>query len=182
MAPYLRQEELGDTVRLLYRGTLRVLLILLHDFPEFVSDYHNDLCDVIPSTCIQLRNLVLSAFPRSLRLPDPFTPSLKIDLLPEIHFSPRVLSDSSVILKDVKKDLDLYLQDRKTSVFLKELLKKLKDENGEYNVPLLNAVVFYVGIDTIIKGTPVHQGPPMEIYQYLLTEPDSKGNIIYIYV
>ncbi|GAA5806524.1 hypothetical protein HPULCUR_012060 [Helicostylum pulchrum] len=180
LAPYLRQEELGDTVRLLYRGTLRVLLILLHDFPEFVSDYHNDLCDVIPSTCIQLRNLVLSAFPRSLRLPDPFTPSLKIDLLPEIHFSPRVLSDSSVILKDVKKDLDLYLQDRKTSVFLKELLKKLKDENGEYNVPLLNAVVFYVGIDTIIKGTPVHQGPPMEIYQYLLTEPDSKGRYLFL--
>ena len=33
---------------------------------------------------MQMRNLVLSAFPRAMRLPDPFTPNLKVDLLPEI--------------------------------------------------------------------------------------------------
>lgn len=57
---------------------LRTLLVLLHDFPEFLSDYHLSFCDVIPPSCIQLRNLVLAAFPRSMRLPDPFTPNLKV--------------------------------------------------------------------------------------------------------
>jgi hypothetical protein len=27
---------------------------------------------------LQMRNLILSAFPRSMRLPDPFTPNLKV--------------------------------------------------------------------------------------------------------
>lgn len=61
------------------KGTLRVLLVLLHDFPEFLCDYHYGFCDVIPPNCIQLRNLILSAFPRNMRLPDPFTPNLKVE-------------------------------------------------------------------------------------------------------
>ena len=76
--PYLQRGELTDAVRLLYKGTLRVLLVLLHDFPEFLCDNHFVLCEVIPSTCIQLRNLVLSAFPKAMRLPDPFTPNPKV--------------------------------------------------------------------------------------------------------
>lgn len=68
-------------VRLLYKGMLRVLLVLLHDFPEFLCEYHYVLCDVVPTTCIQMRNLILSAFPRNMRLPDPFTPNLKVSML-----------------------------------------------------------------------------------------------------
>ena len=52
--------------------------MLLHDFPEFLCDYHFSFCDVIPPNCIQMRNLILSAFPRNMRLPDPFTPNLKV--------------------------------------------------------------------------------------------------------
>ena len=92
LEPFLRQAELTETVRLLYRGTLRLLLVLLHDFPEFLCDHHFNLCDTIPPNCIQMRNLVLSAFPRNMRLPDPFTPNLKVDLLPEISQSPRVVA------------------------------------------------------------------------------------------
>ncbi|KAL7265720.1 hypothetical protein ACSBR1_003496 [Camellia fascicularis] len=49
-------------IHVLYKGTLRVLLVLLHDFPEFLCDYHFSFCDVIPSSCIQMRNVILSAF------------------------------------------------------------------------------------------------------------------------
>lgn len=62
----------------LYKGTLRVLLVLLHDFPEFLCDYHFTFCDVIPPSCIQMRNIILSAFPHNMRLPDPSTPNLKV--------------------------------------------------------------------------------------------------------
>jgi hypothetical protein len=88
--PHLRRAELSDAARLMYKGTLRVLLCLLHDFPEFLCERAPGLCAAVPAPCVQLRNLLLSAFPRAMRLPDPFTPSLKVDLLPESGAPPRI--------------------------------------------------------------------------------------------
>lgn len=123
MEPFLRNAELGEPVHFLYKGTLRVLLVLLHDFPEFLCDYHFSFCDVIPPSCIQMRNIILSAFPRNMRLPDPSTPNLKIDLLAEIRQSPRILTevDAALKAKQIKNDVDEYL---KTKQQLIELLQK----------------------------------------------------------
>jgi len=55
LEPYLRNAELTDSVRLLYKGTLRVLLVLLHDFPEFLCEYHFEA-----STLTHTRTYVLS--------------------------------------------------------------------------------------------------------------------------
>lgn len=77
----LNWEKKQVLILTIFQGTLRVLLVLLHDFPEFLCDYHFSFCDVIPPNCIQMRNLILSAFPRNMRLPDPFTPNLKVWLL-----------------------------------------------------------------------------------------------------
>lgn len=57
LAPFLRNAELAKPVTLLYKGSLRVLLVLLHDFPEFLCDYHYGFCDVIPPNCIQVLTL-----------------------------------------------------------------------------------------------------------------------------
>jgi CCR4-NOT transcription complex subunit 1 len=54
LSPFLRNAELDKPVQLLYKGSLRVLLVLLHDFPEFLCDYHYGFCDVIPPNCIQV--------------------------------------------------------------------------------------------------------------------------------
>ena len=67
LQPHLAKGELTEPVRLLYKGTLRVLLVLLHDFPEFLCDYHFSFCDLIPNTCVQLRNLVLLSFDARVR-------------------------------------------------------------------------------------------------------------------
>ena len=93
MRPYLQKVELTDSIRTLYKGLLCILLVLLHDFPSFLCQYHFAFCDLIPTTCVQMRNLVLSAFPRTMRLPDPFTSNLKVSELPEISIAPRILSD-----------------------------------------------------------------------------------------
>lgn len=73
--------------------------MLLHDFPEFLCDYHYGFCDLIPANCIQMRNLILSAFPRHMRLPDPFTPNLKVEVLPEITQAPRVLTNFASVIQ-----------------------------------------------------------------------------------
>jgi len=93
LEPFLRKAKLTPEIRFLYKGTLRVLLVLLHDFPEFLCDYHFSFCDVLPPTCVQMRNLILSAFPRTMKLPDPLMPNLKVDLIPEIATQPRILSN-----------------------------------------------------------------------------------------
>lgn len=55
-----------------YKGTLRVLLVLLHDFPEFLSKFAYSFCQDIPEQFIQLRNIILASFPKTMRPPDPF--------------------------------------------------------------------------------------------------------------
>ncbi|KAI8885796.1 Not1-domain-containing protein [Backusella circina FSU 941] len=183
LVPYLHNAELWDTTRMLYRGTLRVLLVLLHDFPEFLCDYHMSFCDMIPSTCIQLRNLMLSAFPRNMRLPDPFTPNLKVDLLPGIDQPPRVLSDYTSILtqNQIKSEIDQLVDAPKnatTNLILQKF--KLEQNDSDYNVPLVNSTVFYMGVSILAKGIPAHQGAPMEVYQRLLSELDSHGRYLFL--
>ncbi|RUP49651.1 CCR4-Not complex component, Not1-domain-containing protein [Jimgerdemannia flammicorona] len=191
LVPFLRNVELRETTRMLYRGTLRVLLVLLHDFPEFLCDYHFSFCDVIPASCIQLRNLILSAFPRNMRLPDPFTPNLKVDLLPEINQSPRVLSDYSGVLltNNFKQDVDVYLKTRAPVPFLLDLRSKLLlDPNSaeayntgsKYNVPVINGLVLYVGIQAIAQSAPITHSAPMDIYQQLLLDLDSEGRYLFL--
>ncbi|VAI11395.1 unnamed protein product [Triticum turgidum subsp. durum] len=158
MEPYLRTADLLEPVHLMYKGTMRVLLVLLHDFPEFLCDYHFSFCDVIPSSCIQMRNVILSAFPRNMRLPDPSTPNLKIDLLAEISLPPRIMSDVDGALKSkhMKAEVDEYLKRPEGSSFLNDLKQKLLLPQNEanvagtrYNVPLMNSLVLYIGIQAV---------------------------------
>ncbi|KAL6642702.1 hypothetical protein ACP70R_020883 [Stipagrostis hirtigluma subsp. patula] len=153
--PYLRNAELGQPIHLLYKGTLRVLLVLLHDFPEFLYDYHFSFCDVIPASCIQMRNVILCAFPRNMRLPDPSTRNLKIDLLPEISIASRIMTDvdSALKAKQMKAQVDEYLKRPEGSLFLTDLKQKLLLPQNEanvagtrYNVSLVNSLVLYIGM------------------------------------
>lgn len=154
LAPFLRNAELAKPVQLLYKGTLRVLLVLLHDFPEFLCDYHFGFCDVIPPNCIQMRNLILAAFPRNMRLPDPFTPNLKVDMLNEIATAPRIFTNYVQNIQPAmfKKELDSYLKARAPVTFLSELRGHIQISNEcgvKYNVKQMNALVLYVGTQAI---------------------------------
>lgn len=196
LAPFLRSVKLRETSRSLYRGTLRILLVLLHDFPEYLCEYSHSLCDIIPFSCIQLRNLVLSAFPRNRTLPDPFTPNLKIDRLSEVQQPPPILSDYSAALQptEFKAALDSYLVEGSTS---KGLLRELADAillspprevnelNGEtrYNVPLINALVLTVGIGSIKRSQNLlngyaHADVGVEVFQQLLSDLDPEGQLL----
>ncbi|KAK2550448.1 CCR4-NOT transcription complex subunit 1 [Acropora cervicornis] len=194
LAPFLRNAELAKQTHLLYKGTLRVLLVLLHDFPEFLCDYHFSFCDVIPPNCIQMRNLILSAFPRNMRLPDPFTPNLKVDLLTDIAHSPRILTNfaSAIQPASFKKDLDSYLKTRAPVTFLTELRSHLQVSNEpgtRYNVPLMNALVLYVGTQAITyihskSGTPsmstITHSSHMDIFQNLAVDLDTEGRYLFL--
>ncbi|RXM33587.1 CCR4-NOT transcription complex subunit 1 [Acipenser ruthenus] len=193
LGPFLRNVELNKPMQILYKGTLRVLLVLLHDFPEFLCDYHYGFCDVIPPNCIQLRNLILSAFPRNMRLPDPFTPNLKVDMLSEINIAPRILTNfTGVMPPQFKKDLDSYLKTRSPVTFLSELRSNLQVSNeagNRYNIQLINALVLYVGTQAIAhihnKGsTPsmstITHSAHMDIFQNLAVDLDTEGRYLFL--
>ncbi|KAG8525924.1 uncharacterized protein KY384_000686 [Bacidia gigantensis] len=92
----MQPEKFGSMYLDLYRGFLRVLLILHHDFPEFLAETHFRLCNALPSHATQLLNIVLSAYPSSFpELPNPFVVGLKIDRLEEVRRSPRIIANLS---------------------------------------------------------------------------------------
>ncbi|RXG72872.1 CCR4-NOT transcription complex subunit 1 [Armadillidium vulgare] len=194
LAPFLRNVELSKPFTMLYKGTLRVLLVLLHDFPEFLCEYHYAFCDVIPPNCIQMRNLILSAYPRNMRLPDPFMPNLKVDRLAEITVSPKIHTNIGALIQpaELKKNLDAYLKNRTNVTFLSELRSYLQVSNEpgvRYNMSVMNALVLYVGMQAIAqiqtKGlTPsmptIAHSAHMDIFENLAVDLDTEGRYLFL--
>lgn len=137
----------------------------------------------------QMRNLVLSAFPRAMRLPDPFTPNLKVDLLPEIGSPPRfVPAPEQLLPAPLRSEVDGYLAARGPPALLMGLRTRLTLAPADalvcgtkYNVPLINALAFYVGCRAVEASPPKPGAPPamatphMELLQHLLRDLDTGG-------
>ncbi|GIL66130.1 hypothetical protein Vafri_19725 [Volvox africanus] len=200
LEPYLRAADLSESIKQLYKGCLRLLLVLLHDFPEFLCEHHFSLCEAIPPPAVQMRNLVLSAFPRNMRLPDPFTPNLKVDLLPEIQQLPRIVPDPEQLLPEaLRQQVDAFLRTRTPTNLPQELAKRcmmvpvqsekagspggppalLGGPNGgsTYNVPLINALVLYIGSQAKTVSSPLHPGA-QEMYVRMAGELDAEGRYL----
>lgn len=188
LAPFLKDGDLQVAARDLYRGALRLLLVLLHDFPEFLSEYYFTLCDAIPPRCIQFRNIILSAFPPAIILPDPHLRNIKFDAIPEMGPIPPILSDFTSGLKsgDLRGYLDQYLLNRGTPSFLPSLKDRLRvkgdDGSESYNLSLINSLVMYIGVSSVAQAkarsgsslfTP--SDPGVVALQYLVLNLDVEG-------
>ncbi|KAL1958253.1 hypothetical protein VTO42DRAFT_4761 [Malbranchea cinnamomea] len=155
----LKSANVSFVAKDIYKGALRILLILHHDFPEFIAENHFQLCNVIPAHCTQLRNLVLSAYPSSFqKLPDPFRDGLKIDRLEEIRQAPRIAGDIVAPLQNanIKSAVDNALRnataiDRAVQQVCDAVYNPTQRETGLLHSPigvdfvLLHALVLYVG-------------------------------------
>jgi CCR4-NOT transcription complex subunit 1 len=184
LQPFLKTVQMIEPVKKLYKGTLRVLLVLLHDFPEFLCDFHLSLCDLIPLNCVQLRNLILSAFPRSMRLPDPFTPNLKVDVLTESSQSPRILTDYLAPINGIRTHLDSYMASKTPIELPSKLPSILTSATGVYNLSLITSLVVYIGSVAIqqfqVGKISLQSGSPaMDIYRHLVSGAlDAEGRYI----
>ncbi|KAF9513935.1 hypothetical protein BS47DRAFT_1362032 [Hydnum rufescens UP504] len=135
LAPFIRTADLQNASRSLFCGVRRLLLVLLHDFPEFLAEYYFTICDVLPPCCIQLRNVVLSAYRPKLMLPDPHL----VDMRAEMGPVRPVLSDYAIALGDgdLRAGLDLFLMDLMAD---------------RYSLPLINALTLYVGASSVVQA------------------------------
>ena len=69
------EDELKEYLpcQIFYKGILRIIIVLIHDFPDFLSAFSLQLCLNIPYKWIQIRNIVLSSYPRELKFRSPKT-------------------------------------------------------------------------------------------------------------
>ncbi|PVI06124.1 Not1-domain-containing protein [Periconia macrospinosa] len=160
----------GETIAAqhFYRGVLRVLLVIHHDYPEFLAENHFRFCNSIPMHCTQLRNLVVSAYPSNiLEMPDPFTAGLKVERIEDSRQGPIIRADIDSILrqagiKDVlegllrapePKDADIekisnavYYTEPKPAGF--ELIPTTADPT------LIHAIVLHIGATALASESP----------------------------
>jgi len=170
----------------LRQGILRILLLLLHDFPEFLSENYFQICEAIPSNCVQMRNIVLSAFPGTILLPDPH-PAGQLDSLKEASQAPTIASDyrSNLRPSDLQA-LDQQLSGRGSPAVLNQLVERLllpPNENGDrYNLSVMNAMVLYAGVATSARafshnelGAFSPNDPGVILIQYTASSLDLEG-------
>lgn len=93
MRPISNSYAFTEPAYILYKGLLKLFAVILHDNPEIFVSHFLILCDHIPNNFVQLKNIVLSAVPHDIILPDPLSPGLKIDTLPGIRSKPEINSD-----------------------------------------------------------------------------------------
>lgn len=154
LGPFLSSPKLQDSSRALYKGTMRILLVLLHDFPDFLAEFYLSLVEALPPHCTQIRNVVLSAFPRNTTLPDPVAYDFA---LADAHklLVPTVASDYVSILgagMDEGFDHIAYMSEM-LDVHVPEAVKKIagtgSDGQVRYNLPFLNAAVLSLGVHAV---------------------------------
>lgn len=96
----LKQLHVTPVAKDLYNGALKLLVVLHHDFPEFLAKNNVRLCAGIPPHCVQLHNVILTAGPSTFaKMPDPMQSGLKIDRVDDIRVPPPISFDAETPLK-----------------------------------------------------------------------------------
>ncbi|KAF7231942.1 hypothetical protein EG68_05811 [Paragonimus skrjabini miyazakii] len=124
---FLQNALMPKPIQCLYKATLRLFLVLIHDFPEFVSDYYALFCDVVPSNSIQMRNLILSALPkRGIPSTDPLQ-APPVDNLASLEDPTGYCMEAGSRLPEpMRCELDAYLATRAPVKLLSELVTMLR--------------------------------------------------------
>lgn len=141
-----------------YQATLRVCLVILNDFPEFFCDFHFNFVNSLPENFIQLRNIILSAYPQHIQPPNPFQRQLKVDLLAEVQSQPRILSNYENYLQimNLREDLESYIRTKNSALISAICEKMMSSEeiiNGKkkINGNVINAVVLFIANQSCSK-------------------------------
>lgn len=150
--------------RALFQATLRILIVILHDFPDFLQEYYIGLCAAIPANCIQLRNVVLCAFPDGTPIPQDMNGFANLPPLAEYNVVPEIRTDYTRFLDEaqIRAPIDSYLREGSpaVSILVRELRNRIAisviTQDGspgvEYNLTLLYAFSLYVGSSAVNKS------------------------------
>lgn len=158
---YVIGRDIPEAITVIYKGTLRIFVVLLHDFPGFLAEYSFQLVSSMSQMFVQLRNVVLSATPENISVPDPLQSGFKADGLREITIDPIIAGhpEQLLIQTGIKKNVDIYIR-VPSDHLLDQILPVLKlhtptSESGigykvtHYDLKLLNSLVLYIGTNAV---------------------------------
>lgn len=159
---YSKKNSVSDAISVVYKGTLRVILGISNDVPEFLIENHYELMNNIPSTYFQLKNVILSAIPKKMFVPNPYDPNLSMEKEELCQKPPSVFFDPVNDLHSLKKPVDNYLRIPSNSL-LRTILNGIY--RSEYDVKnglgydflsidskKIRAIVLHVGIEAGLEN------------------------------
>ncbi|KAG0669958.1 hypothetical protein C6P45_003122 [Maudiozyma exigua] len=159
---YTKKTTLSDTVLVVYKGTLRVMLGISNDLPDFLIENHFELMNNLPATYFQLKNVILSSIPLKMMVPNPYNPKLSMEDIEDCQIPPAVYYDPVEALQSLKKPIDNYLRIPSNSLFKTISSGLYRTEYGVkhgvgYNVvsvdqDLVRAIVLHVGIEAGLEN------------------------------
>ncbi|KAF4723894.1 hypothetical protein FOZ62_002149, partial [Perkinsus olseni] len=179
--------KVPEPIKVLYTGLLKIWMTAIQeDYPEFLSDFQFGLVNELPENCVQAKNMILCAFPRGMKLPDPFALDLQVDTLPDVRITPRMLLPETTILEQagLLQLIDEYVKVRDRSI-LEALKNRLQGPVG-YNHTVMTALVEYIGIrlpivcPTYDHAVKVGGNVQVEILMYLACHLDPEGRYVFL--
>ncbi|KAM7197381.1 CCR4-Not complex component, Not1 domain containing protein [Rhypophila sp. PSN 637] len=142
----------------LYQAGLKLLIVLHHDYPEYLVANHVQLCERLPPHATQLINMILAATPVSLiEVPDPFQSGLKIDRVPDMKEAPPRTQDYVGDLRQVGlvEILEHILRDGPSEDAIAQISYAINRPDGDVtsfgyvpvsvNRKIIDAVVAFIG-------------------------------------
>lgn len=195
--PFLQNASLTTASRALFQATLRILIVILHDFPDFLQEYYIGLCAAIPANCIQLRNVVLCAYAEGTPIPQDLKGFANLPPLPEYNQVPNIRTDYTRFLDEtqIRVPIDSYLTSGSPSVvtLVRELRNRIAisviTQDGspgvEYNLTLLYSFSLYVGASAVFKS--LHSTgevqynracPEVDLLSHVILSLDAEGKCL----
>lgn len=149
-----------------YRGVMRLMLMLHHDFPEFLCENHLHLNSSIPIDCVQLHNLVNSALPSPfIEQPDPYSQGLKINRLEGVRQTPNIRGDPDLILANVGiKDIleNIASGTEASNEDVSKLLAALEPMQGApVDALVVNGLVLFIAVKATVGSSVFSAGVPL---------------------
>jgi len=142
----------NESYKLFYKGTLRALLVMLHDFPEFLIEASFVLVENLPDKFNQVRNIIFSAFPKTMQPPDPFRVTEQIELRDEFRVLPNTLFnfEERVVSTKLHEEVVKYLTAKNdvNEIYFRNICSKFLTKDSalevKINQPVVNAFVLFV--------------------------------------
>lgn len=167
LSEQLKAFNVSPVTKEVYRATLKLLVVLQHDFPDFLAANHVRLSASIPPHCTQLLNAILSANPQQSygKLPDPMHPGLKVERMEEMKTHPELVDEAVIILQEcgLLSVIDQVLQSGPSEDAVAHIAHTMTHNATQEtafghvtvaaNTQVIGAVVMYVGHHAADRGT-----------------------------
>ncbi|KAK3945591.1 CCR4-Not complex component, Not1-domain-containing protein [Diplogelasinospora grovesii] len=163
----LKPFELSSLAKEIYQAVVKLLLILQHDFPDYLSANHMQLVESLPPHATQLINMILVASPASFaKAVDPLQPGLKVDRIPGVRQAPSSSFDAAGYLRQIGllEILEQTLQHGPSEDAIAHISHAINKPDGEQfttfgyvpasvNRQVIDALVAYIGAFAVARAS-----------------------------